>query len=223
MIKRIFRPSVSWLISRLDRIAAGVDQINRDGAKTSDPGREQVLLSLRDSVSLVGSSVSRLEAAVSEAWLAGEPVWRFRDALAVSALVHLEAGTTVVVVGDSSAVDVVAVVRAMGLRPVVVDAVAVEAVAVLTRTAGAVVFVGGEDLVNGVRAAEPVEAPVPAATIIGLALQDTDPDEAVRAIGSAMGWDATHLDRLVERRTRHAMSGVHPSGATEVALVAVRS
>ncbi len=221
MIKRMLRPGMAWLVGRLDHIAAGVDQINRDGSKTSDPARDQVLLSLRDSVSLVGSSVSRLEAAVSEAWLAGEPVWRYRDALAVAALADVEPGSTVVVVGESSAVDVVAVVRAMGLRPVVVDVSAVEAITSLAARASAVVIVGGEELVAALDRTDRVVAPVPARTIVGLAVADRDPVEALGLVADTLGWPEEHRDRLRDALVVHPMVGSHPSGATTVAFADV--
>lgn len=129
----------SWLTGRLDRISLKLDQLN------FDPGRDQILLSVRDAVSVTGVSVARLETVVAEVATAGLAAIRYRDAEILGAVRDLPAESVVVVVGDGSAVELVSILRALALAPVVVDPRSLVTLAGLPQPASALIIALGED------------------------------------------------------------------------------
>lgn len=128
------------MTGRLDRISRSLDQLN------FDPGRDHILLSVRDAVSVAGASVTRLETAVSEVAIAGLAAIRFRDAAILNAIESLPAESVVVVIGDSTCDELVSILRAIDLVPVVVDPRSLATLESLPKPASALVIVLGEAL-----------------------------------------------------------------------------
>lgn len=179
IIRRFLRPLHSWLTGRLDRISLQLTQLN------FDPGRDQILLSVRDAVSVAGVSVARLENAVAEVATAGLAAIRFRDAEILSAVRDLPAGSVVVVVGDGSSVELVSILRALELAPVVVDPRGLATLAGLPQPAAALVVALGEDL----------DEVWPSRT--GRASADDLPDLVVVGISGAQEAEPAWLARVV--------------------------
>ena len=113
MIKSFLRRSATPLLGRLDRLQAGIDQVNRDGMKNSDPARDLVMLSLRDSVSLLGVTTARLSTRLDER---PEPDVAFLQSVAIAALGGIASGERVAVLGDTLADRVAEVAEELGIE-----------------------------------------------------------------------------------------------------------
>jgi len=205
----------SWLTNRLDRIAVTVDQINREGSKASDAGRDQSLLSLRDAVSLLGTTTAHLEESISAGLLAGDPAWRYRDAVIVRAIDQLPAASVVGVVADSSANELVRMIQSLGYRVIVVHALAADAIQELAPVPAALVVVGTDELarlwdgsVGTINVGEPARA------VFGFALseRDDDSDELLSRAVARFGWSAKAVAELTAQRVGRDIDGETSQG-----------
>lgn len=191
MIKSFIRRSASPLLARLDRIQAGVDQVNRDGSKSSDPARDLVMLSLRDSVSLLGVTTARLSEQFGEA---PDPGLDYVQSVAIASLGRLTPGDRVVVLGDAVADRVAEAATALGLDTI---RASISSAASLSLDGAAALAVLADRLphpptAEGVR-------DLPARVIVGVRLDDAGTGaDMVRSIAHAVGADDGTAARLAD-------------------------